>query len=139
MRALDLAPETGRFHALLGDCWQIHHGESEKALELYKQEPVRFLKFTGLAIAYNKLGDQQQAQDALDELIAAYGDQAATQQAQLYAQWGETEKALDAIELAYQIRDTGFALIYSDKKLDPIRTHPRFLALLEKWWTPETG
>jgi len=135
-RALSQAPETGRFHGLLGNCWRLGHAEYEKAIELYEKEPIAFIRLTGLAISYNKLGEQDKAQQYLDELIAVEGDQASYQHAQIYAQWGETEKALDALEHAEEIADAGFILINMDENLDPLRDQPRFEVLLDKWRDP---
>jgi len=136
MRVLSLAPGVGRFRGRLGRCWLVHHGDYEKAIDLFEREPVAFVKLTGLAIAQNKLGQQDNAQQYLDKLIAAEGERASYQYAQIYAQWGETEKALDALEHAWEIRDTGFVLINMDSYLNPLRDHPRFIALLEIWKDP---
>jgi len=121
----------------------IHHygrmilrGDPEKAIDLFKREPLPFIRLTGLAIAYDKLGDRPTAQQYRDELIAEEGDNAAYQYAQIYAQWGETDKALDALELAWRIGDPGFIQIKSDRHMDPLRDQPRFISLMEKWWDP---
>ena len=135
-RALSLVPDVGRFSGNVGNCWLDHMGDYEKAIELFEKEPVNFIRLTGKAIAYNKLGRQDKAQQNLDELIEVYGEQASYQYAQIYAQWGETEKSLDALEHAWEIRDTGFVLINMDSQLDPIRDQPRFMALLEIWQDP---
>jgi TolB-like protein/Tfp pilus assembly protein PilF len=135
-RALSLVPDAGRFRGRVGNCWLSHEGDYEKAIELFEKEPVKFMSLTGKAIAYNKLDQQDKAQQNLDELIEAYGEQASYQFAQIYAQWGETEKSLDALERAWEIRDTGFVLINMDSQLDPIRDQPRFMALLEIWQDP---
>ena len=135
-RALSLAPDVGRFHGNVGNCWLFHKGDYEKAIDLFEKEPVKFISLTGKAIAYDKLDQQDKAQQYLDELIDAFGDQASYQHAQIYAQWGEIEKSLDALERAWEIRDTGFVLINMDTHLDPIRDQPRFKALLEIWQDP---
>ena len=101
-----------------------------------KKNQLVFIRLTGLAIAYNKLGEQDKAQQTLDELIAKEGEQASYQHAQIYAQWGEPEKALDALERAWEIGDAGFILMNMDQNLDPIRDQPRFISLLEKWQDP---
>jgi len=135
-RALSLVPEAGRFYGRLGNCWRLHHADYEKAIGLYKKEPIAFIRLTGLAIAYNKLGEQDKAQQSLNELVSKEGEQASYQYAQIFAQWGEPEKALDALERAWEIGDAGFILMYMDQNLDPIRDQPRFTSLLEKWQDP---
>jgi len=136
VRALSLAPEASRFYGRLGDCWMLTDGNFEKAIALLEKEPLGFIRLTGLAIAYNKLGEQDKAQQYLDDLISLEGEQASYQYAQIYAQWGEPEKALDALERAWEIGDSGFVLINMDRRLDPIRDQPRFKTLLEKWQNP---
>jgi len=135
-RALSLTPDASRFYGDLGGCWLFQHGDYKKANDLYEKEPLDFIKLTGLAITSSKLGRQDNAQQYLDELIDIKGEAASYQYAQIYAQWGETDKALAALERALEIRDTGFALIKMDSHVDPIREHPRFKALLEIWQDP---
>lgn len=94
------------------------------------------MRVTGLAIAYNKLGQQEKAQHYLDELINSNGESASYQYGQIFAQWGETDKALDALEHAWDIHDTGVVLLNMDLFIDPLRDEPRFISLMEKWKDP---
>ena len=135
-RALSLVPESGRFNGRLGNCWLISQGDYEKAAELYEKEPLNYLRLTGLAIALNKLDQQDKAQQYLDELIDTNGERASYQYAQIYAQWGEIEKGLDALEHAWEIGDMGIVLTNMDWFLNPLRDEPRFHVLLEKWRDP---
>lgn len=135
-RALSLVPEASRFNGLLADCWMLKQGDYKKAIEFYEFEPLGFKRLTGLAIAYEKLGQRETAQQYLDQLIKQEGEAASYQHGQVYAQWGETDRALDALEHAWDISDTGFVLLNIDDNLDSLREHPRFIALLEKWRDP---
>ncbi len=135
-RALSLVPGASRYNGGLANCWMMRQGETKKAIELFNKEPLAFIRLTGLAIAYDKLGDRARAQQALEELITVEADDASYQYAQIYAQWGETEKALDALEHAWEIGDPGTILLNTDIHMDPIRDQPRFISLLEKWWDP---
>jgi len=135
-RALSLMPKAGRFHSHLAKCWLIFHGDREKAIDLYEKEPIWFLRQSGLAIVYNKLGQQEKAQQYMDDLIEANGEAASYQYAQVYAQWGVKEKAFDALERAWDIDDAGIVLLNMDKFLIPLRNEPRFIAMLEKWRDP---
>ncbi len=136
VRALSLVPESGRFNGRLGNCWLISQGNYEKAAELYEKEPINYIRLTGLAIALNRLDQQDKAQQYLDELIDSNGERASYQYAQIYAQWGEIEKGLDALEHAWEIGDTGIVLTNMDWFLNPLRAEPRFHVLLEKWRDP---
>lgn len=114
----------------------LQEGDYAKAIESFNREPIDFMRLTGLAIAYNKLGQQETAQQCLDELTALEGETASYQYAQVYAQWGDAEKALDALEHAWDIGDSGVILMNMDERLDPLRAEPRFVSLLEKWRDP---
>jgi len=134
--ALSLVPGASRYHGALANCWMMHRGDAEKAIGLFADEPLNFIRLTGLAIAYDKLGDRARAKQYLDELITSEGDAAAYQYAQIYAQWGETDKALDALEHAWEIGDPGLILVNADSHMEPLRDEPRFVSLMEKWWDP---
>jgi adenylate cyclase len=138
-RALKLVPESNRVNFLLGNCWMTVHGDYQKAIDLFNKEGLGFQRHTGLAIAYNKLGQQDKAQAALDALIESDGVQASYQYGQIFSQWGEKERALDALEKAWSIGDAGFILLNMDKFLDPLREEPRFIALMEKWRNPSSN
>ncbi len=135
-RALKLSNEASRFNGRIADCWLMHHDEYTKAIEWYEKEPLEFLRDTGLAIAYNKLGQQDRAQQSLDNLIELNGEDASYQYGQIYAQWGQPEKALDHLQHAWEIRDPGFILLKMDRFLDPIRDEPAFIPLMEFWQDP---
>ena len=53
-----------------------------------------------------------------------------------YMGLSETEKALNALELAYEEYDPWMIYIHFVALLDPLRPHPRFKALLKKLNTP---
>ena len=60
-----------------------------------------------------------------------YGDNGFYQQAQVLAQWGKSEEALDALEKALAVKDSGLVTLQVDPYLDPLRDDPRFHALLQ--------
>ncbi len=135
-RALSLVPKASRYHGMLGNCWMMQRGEPEKAIPIFEKEPLGFLRLTGLAVAYDKLGDRVKAQQYLDELITSEGEDASYQYAQIYAQWDETGKALDALDHAWEIGDPGVIILNIDGHMDPLRDQPRFVTLMEKWRDP---
>ncbi len=135
-RALSLVPGAPRVNYMLGTCLLQHRQAYARARDLFAREPLDFLHYTGLAIAYNKLGQQDKAQRAFDDLSHVKGEVAAYQYAQILAQWGQTERALDALQHAWDIGDSGFVRTNADAYLDPLRGEPRFEALLEKWRHP---
>jgi tetratricopeptide (TPR) repeat protein len=130
-RALELDSTMGRIHYYLAMCIYESEGDATRAAQIANNEPLGFMHDTALAIAHRRLGDREKAQRHLDKLIENYGDSAAYQYGQIYAQWGETNKALAWLETAVQIRDPGALLTRSDALLDPLRGEPRFQQILE--------
>ncbi len=57
------------------------------------------------------------------------GDADSYQYAEIYAKWGNTGKALDWLETAQRLRDTGLPWLKTDPLLDPLRKEPRFQAI----------
>ena len=57
------------------------------------------------------------------------GDSAAYQYATIYAQWGNRAKALESLDTAWRLRDSGLVYLKTDPLLDPLRKEPRFQAI----------
>jgi hypothetical protein len=89
-----------------------------------------------LAIVYHKLNRQSDADAALAETMAAYGDDASFQYAEIYAQWGNIPKALEWLETAYRVHDTGLVDLKVDPMLDPLRQELRFKEIERKFKFP---
>ena len=85
-----------------------------------------------LTLTYGRLGRHAEAEAALAALKATAGNAWAYQFAQVYAQWGDTNKALDWLDIAYQLKDAGLIFLKMDKLLDPVRQEPRFQAIYAK-------
>jgi TolB-like protein/tetratricopeptide (TPR) repeat protein len=82
-----------------------------------------------LAVVYNKLGKHADAEAELAKLKAAQGDSAAYQYATIYAQWGDRARALEWLETAWRLRDSGLESLKTDQLMDPLRQEPRFKAI----------
>jgi TolB-like protein len=111
---------------LMGD------GRLQEALAYMEAEPVRYARFAGLAMVQHKLGNQAGAEVAQQELWDAYGEAASYQQAQIYAEWGQDDKAIEWLERAYQVRDPGMPQMRIDTSFASIKQHPGYIALLQK-------
>lgn len=96
-------------------------GDPGLAHDAFDAEPVALFRLAGLAIAKQKLGQVAAAQASFDELKAQYGDSGLYQQAQVLAQWGETERALLVLKRAFDEGDPGVVLTTNDPLLDPLR------------------
>ena len=82
-----------------------------------------------LAMTYHKLGRHAEAADALAKLKARWGESGAAVYAVVYAQWGDTPKALESLDAALRLRDPRLEGLKTDPLLDPLRHELRFQAI----------
>jgi TolB-like protein/Flp pilus assembly protein TadD len=90
-----------------------------------------------LAIVYDKLDRHTDAENTLDKFKAGHGDDWGSNFAAIYAQWGNTSKALEWLETALRARDSGLEGLKTDPLLDPLRKEPRFQAIERELKFPE--
>lgn len=128
--AISLNPTLSGIHSLMGFA-QLILGDIDAATQSFEREKSPPRRLPGLAIIAHKRGNHAAAQAAFNELVAEMGDKSLYQYAQIYAQWGEHNQALDALEKAWTLRDGGFLMMYSDPLLIPLREMPRFRLLAE--------
>jgi hypothetical protein len=88
-------------------------------------------------MTYDKLGRHADAETVLAKLRSMMGDAGAYQYAQIYAQWGNTPKALEWLETALRLRDPGLVQLKTDPFLDPLRKEPRFQAIQQELKFPD--
>jgi serine/threonine-protein kinase len=89
-----------------------------------------------LAIAYHALGRQAEADAAFARLQGLQGENSNFQYGEVYAQWGQPDRALAALEKAYRARDAGLVDLRSSPFLDPIRSTPHYTELLQRLHIP---
>jgi serine/threonine-protein kinase len=89
-----------------------------------------------LAIAYHALGRQAEADAEFARLQGLEGDNSNFQYAEVYAQWGEPDRALAALDAAFRARDSGLVDLRSSLFLDPIRSTPQYGLLLQRLHIP---
>jgi TolB-like protein len=137
-RALSINPQAVQAQANRGFA-QALLGELEPARLSCAAPPLDWVNHVCLAIVLHKLNHPADAQAQLATLQAlADGEfDLAYQYAQIYAQWGDPEKALKWLDTAYRARDPGLAQLKVDSLLDPIRGEPRFQAVLAKMRFPD--
>ena len=134
-KALELDPQQGFVHFMRGQIL-LARGRPQEALMEMQQETNEWLKLPGEAFAYHSLGRHQASDAALRELIATHGSEAAYQIAEVYAYRGETDKALEWLERAYQQHDSGVAHLKADHLFNSLHQNPRYLQLLKKMRLP---
>ena len=96
-------------------------GQLDEAYTSFAKEKSNAWRLPGSAMIDWRRGNRAKAEAALAALVAEYGEKGNYQYAQIYVQWGETAKALKALETAKELRDGGIMLMYADPLLDPIR------------------
>jgi len=82
-----------------------------------------------LAMIYDKLGQHAEAETMLAKVRTIAGDRLAEGYADVYAQWGDTARALDWLEAAMRNRDPYLAYTKVNPFFDPLRNEPRFQAI----------
>ena len=126
-KGLALNPELSAAQTIIGDNL-LARGDAAGARDAYAREPQDFNRLTGLAIAHHRLGERSPADAAYAGLVGL-GNSVAFQRAQVLAQWGRPDAAMDSLMLAVRLRDGGVALLRDDPFLDPLRNRPDFRAL----------
>jgi adenylate cyclase len=107
-------------------------GDLQSARASCETKPEHWVSLQCLAVIHHKLGRHTDAEAALAKLKASQGDNAAYQYATIYAQWGNSPKALEWLDAAVRLHDTGLEILKTDPLLDPIRQEPRFQAVMRE-------
>ena len=134
--ALALDPEDPRSYALRGITYYAL-GDYDHARASCETKFDDWEIQWCLAVTYERLGRHADAEVQLAKLKAAQGDDVAYQYAAIYAQWGNTSKALEWLEAALRLRDAGLQQLKVDPQLDPLRTEPRFQAVMRELKFPD--
>jgi len=134
-KAADLQPAAASSHR-----WQVMiailRGDGETALREAQMEPDSTYRRFVLALAHYARGDRAAADAALTELIAQDRNVAAYQIAQVYAWRGETEKAFEWLQIAFDNHDTGMLSLLIDPLFRGLHHDARFNSLLVKTGLP---
>jgi tetratricopeptide (TPR) repeat protein len=97
------------------------------------------LGLTGIARTLACMGQQAEARRLLDELhvIARSTYVPAATLADVYVALGEHDQAIEQLERAVEERAILAMWLPIERHWDPLRTHPRFPALLERLGRPD--
>jgi len=134
-KAAELQPTAASSHR-----WQVMiailRGDGEAALREAQLEPDASYRHFELALAYYARGDRLAADAALTELIAQDRNVATYQIAQVYARRGETEKAFEWLQIAFDNHDTGMLSLLIDPLMRGLHHDARYKGLLAKIGLP---
>ena len=115
------SPDLFQFPVLLGDCFLLL-GRYREAQEQYAlAKPDQYERLTGEAMLMARTRDRDGANRKLQHMQQLFGDAASYQYGEIYAQLGDKDRALAALERAWEIRDGGLMHIRGDPALDPLR------------------
>jgi TolB-like protein/cytochrome c-type biogenesis protein CcmH/NrfG len=112
-------------------------GNFQSARSICESKAARWQRQWCLALAYDKLGRHVDAEAELARLKAEGSEAAAYQYVTIYAQWGDRAKALEWLDTAIRLRDSGLAWLKTDPLLDPLRNEPRFQAVMRELKFPD--
>jgi serine/threonine-protein kinase len=134
-KAAELQPTSASSHR-----WQVVaavvRGDGETALREAQLEPDDGYRRFELALAQQIRGDRPAADAVLADLIANGLNQLDYQIAEVYAWRGETDKAFEWLQIAYDNHDTGILSLLSDPLMRGLRSDPRYKSMVEKVGLP---
>ncbi len=134
-KSLDLNPQSSGLHSAIGTIY-LERGKPDSALGEMMKETETDWRLYGLALAYHSLDNKKESDIALNELVKGFQSEDAYQIAQVYAYRGESNKAFEWLERAYNQRDGGLPSIKGDPLLRKIEKDPRYAAFLKKMKLP---
>jgi len=141
-KTLDLERNFPLGHYLFGLAL-VRDGKNEEAVKEFEQavqsSPESSIYQSMLAFVYAQNGRIEEARKILGDVIGeAQGDRASWQDvAGIYAALGEKDHALVALEMAFQRRDSRMTMLLNHEALMPLRSDPRFSALVRRAGLPE--
>jgi tetratricopeptide (TPR) repeat protein len=134
-KTLKLNPSQTAAHWVL--CWTLlEQSRPEDALVEIEREVDPFFRLHGRVLAHQMLGQEEEAESALQQLIEEYADTGAFQVAIGYAYREDSDEAFAWLERAYDQRDTGLPFIKS-ALASRLQNDPRWKPFMEKMGLPE--
>jgi tetratricopeptide (TPR) repeat protein len=134
-KALDLNPQAGFVHVTWGNIL-IANAKPQQALAEIEKESNDWERRTGRTLIHHTLGREQDSNATLASLVAKHDTDSAYQIAEVYAFRGESDKAFEWLEHAYEQRDAGLPEIKSDPLFKNLRHDPRYTVLLKRMRLP---
>ncbi len=134
-KALDIAPHNSSVVRELAFT-ELFDGHPQKTLALLGQSDVAWMRDLGNAVANHSLGNAVASQAALQHLIANFSGGAPYQIAEVYAWRGQRDLAIEWLAKAVAGDDPGVGYINYDPFMRPLRSDPRFKAMLQSLKLP---
>ena len=141
-KALEIDPTYFFAHTNLGDAY-VQQGRLEEAAASYRaasglsEDPTSHVP---LSQAYIEAvsGNGGEAEEILDRLESEGASVSPAILAMVYGALGDTDRAFDRLEQAYQQNDLMLTFINSHPWFDPLRDDPRFQDIVRRMNFPES-
>ena len=124
-----LSPSAGFAQYNIGTAL-LFKGEPQAALEAMQRENSVW-RLIGLPLVYHALGQTDESDAALAELIEQHERNAPFQIAYIYAWRGEADLAFEWLDKSVEYKDAGLFLIVTNRFFSNIHDDPRWLPFLE--------
>jgi TolB-like protein/tetratricopeptide (TPR) repeat protein len=134
-RALVLNPQQNWANFLLGNLL-LAQGDADGAMAHYQRAPEQF-RTTGRAMVEFTRGHEEASNEALHKLETEFSIGFSYQIAQVYAWRGQKDKAFEWLDHCLEIHDAGLVRLKYDPATDPLRSDPRYAALVAKMGFPK--
>jgi len=131
-RSLEVSPDRVNGKLSLGLVLIARHKTAE-ALTVMQGMEDSYWRRTGLAMVYDALGRKDEANAALQTLLAKDSRDAPYEIAQIYAERGNNSAALDWLQRDYDLKMWGILDAKVDPLFKPLAHEPRFIALMNKF------
>ena len=136
-RTLEMDPNFVPAHIALGatyeeqGMWLQAIGEYQKAVDLSRDNPIAL---SSLGSAYGHSGDQSAARKviALLQDASKHHYVSAFDMASVFAGAGDPDSAFHWLEKAFAERESQMAFLNITRRMDPLRSDPRFASLLRR-------
>jgi eukaryotic-like serine/threonine-protein kinase len=110
----------------------LDEGRGEEALGEARHEPDEYWQLWARSIILHRLGRDEDAGQALEELTSITTDGDAYQLAEVFSARGETEKAFEWLERAVALHDPGVTHAKASPCLRPLHEDPRWASILKQ-------
>jgi serine/threonine-protein kinase len=131
-KSLQLNPNRSYPHQLIGDALNLMNRPAEARSEYQSVPADDVFRLAGEAILEARSGNIAAMDRKLAHMRELFSDAATYNYAQVYAQARENDQAFATLDKAQDVKDPGLTGLRTDPFLDPIRSDPRYAALLTK-------
>jgi TolB-like protein/DNA-binding winged helix-turn-helix (wHTH) protein/Tfp pilus assembly protein PilF len=130
-RAEELNPQISSLHLTRGKVL-MSQGHAQEALAEMEKETGEWERFSGETMAHHLLGQRNESDAALKNLIATHQNDCAYQIAEAYAYRGENNEAFHWLDRAVRQRDAGAPELKRSPLMINLRQDPRYADLLKE-------